>query len=199
MRRRIRTPLALLAVLALASRAARRSTPSARPRRSSPPPSTTSTTSSPQGSVKYNDLDVGLVDSIELTEDDRALVTMSLDPDAPVPADVEAVLAKTSVLGERYIDLVPVGDDPACCIEDGTRIEATSVRTDLEDLVAAGSGLLVDVSADAVRTTIEVGAEAFGGRSQLISGFVDDVNSLVVARSTTAPTTWSPSSTHWTT
>lgn len=133
----------------------------------------------PQGAVKYNDVDVGLVESIELTDDNLALVTMHLDPDAPVPSAVEAVLAKTSVLGERYVDLVALEPDPSCCIDDGTRIEATSVRTDLEDLVAAGSDLLVDVSADAVRTTIEVGVEAFGGNEQLIAGFIDDVNSLV--------------------
>ena len=179
MRRRIRTPLALLAVLALALTGCASLNPFSDARTVVTAAFDDVNDLVAQGSVKYNDLDVGLVDSIELTEDQRALVTMSLDPDAPVPADVEAVLAKTSVLGERYVDLVPVGDDPACCIEDGTRIEATSVRTDLEDLIAAGSGLLVDVSADAVRTTIEVGAEAFGGRSQLISGFVDDVNSLV--------------------
>ena len=133
----------------------------------------------PEGAVKYNDIDVGLVESIELTEDNLALVTMQLNPNAPVPREVEAVLAKTSVLGERYVDLVPLTDSGTCCIKDGTRIEQTSVRSDLEDLVAAGSDLLVNVGADAVRTTIEVGAEAFGGNEQLIAGFVDDVNVLV--------------------
>lgn len=135
----------------------------------------------PDGSVRLNDVQVGHIESIELTEDHEALVTMQIDPDAPVPQDVEAVLAKTSVLGERYVDLVPADEETtsACCIEDGTRIEATSVRTDLEDLVASGSDLLVDVSADAVQTTIELGAEAFGGREQLIGGFIDDVNNVV--------------------
>ena len=133
----------------------------------------------PEGSVRLNDVEVGTIESIELGEDNRAQVTMSLAPDAPVPSEVEAVLAKTSVLGERYIDLVPTTDDPVCCIEDGTVIEQTSVRSDLEDLVAAGSDLLVSVSADAVRTTVEVGAKTFGGREALVGGFIDDVNSLV--------------------
>ena len=135
----------------------------------------------PEGAVKYNDVTVGSVEAIELTDDTEARVTMGLDPDAPVPTDVRAVLAKTSVLGERYIDLVPTDppDEATCCITDGTVIAATEVRSDLEDLVAAGSELLVSVSADAVRTTIQLGAEAFGGREQLIGGFIDDVNAVV--------------------
>lgn len=133
----------------------------------------------PDGAVKLNDVDVGRIEAIELTEGHEAEVTMALNPGAPVPKDVTAVLAKTSVLGERYVDLVPTGQEPSCCIEDGTVIEDTEVRSDLEDLVAAGSGLLVSVSAEAVATTIEVGAEAFGGRQQLIGGFIDDVNAVV--------------------
>lgn len=135
----------------------------------------------PEAAVKLNDVDVGLVESIELTDGQEALVTMGLNPDAPVPRDVRAVLAKTSVLGERYIDLEPIGEDveQACCIEDGTVIEETEVRSDIEDLVASGSQLLATVSADAVASTIELGAEAFGGREQLIGGFIDDVNTLV--------------------
>ena len=135
----------------------------------------------PEAAVKLNDVDVGLVESIELTEDHQARVTMGLNPDAPVPTDVRAVLAKTSVLGERYIDLEPIGTDveQPCCIEDGTTIEETEVRSDIEDLVASGSQLLASVSADAVASTIQLGAEAFGGREELIGGFVDDVNVLV--------------------
>ena len=135
----------------------------------------------PEAAVKLNDVDVGLVETIELTDGQEALVTMGLNPDAPVPKDVRAVLAKTSVLGERYIDLEPIGEDAdqPCCIEDGTTIEETVVRSDIEDLVASGSQLLASVSADAVASTIQLGAEAFGGREQLIGGFIDDVNVLV--------------------
>jgi phospholipid/cholesterol/gamma-HCH transport system substrate-binding protein len=128
--------------------------------------------------VRMNDVQVGRISAIDLTEDNRARVTMVLDSSRPIPADVEAVLARTSVLGERYIDLVPMGDDPACCITDGTVITATSVRADLEELIAAGSDLLVTVSADAVATAIRTGAEAFGGRSELIASFITDVRTL---------------------
>lgn len=131
------------------------------------------------GSVRMNDLQVGTIEAIELTEDNRARVTMALDPEAEVPQDVRAVLAKTSVLGERYVALEPTGEDTSCCIEAGTEITDTEVRGDLEDLVASGSDLLVSVSSDAVRQTIEVAAETFGGREQLIGAFIDDVNGLV--------------------
>lgn len=129
--------------------------------------------------VRYNDLTVGRIEQIELTDDHQARVTMSLDPSERVPADVRAEIAKTSVLGERYVALVPTADEPSCCIEDGRTITDTSVRSDLEDLVASGSGLLATVSADAVATTIETGAEAFGDNADLIGNFIDDVNAVV--------------------
>lgn len=130
-------------------------------------------------SVRYNDLTVGTIQSIELTEDHRARVTMSIDASEKVPSDVRAEIAKTSVLGERYVALVPTSDEPACCLEDGRNIEKTSVRTDLEDLIRSGSDLLAGVSAGAVATTIETGAEAFGGNADLVGNFIDDVNALV--------------------
>ena len=130
-------------------------------------------------SVRYNDLTVGSVQEIDLTENHQARVTMAIDGSEHVPSEVRAEIAKTSVLGERYVALVPTSEDPACCLEDGRTIEATSVRTDLEDLIRSGSDLLVGVSADAVATTIETGAEAFGGNADLIGGFIDDVNALV--------------------
>lgn len=132
-----------------------------------------------EGSVKLHDVDVGRVQAIELTDANEAHVTMAIDAHAPVPRDVTAVLAKTSVLGERYIDLVPGEGESTCCIEDGSVIDETHVRTDLEDLVASGSHLLAEVSSAAVQTTIELGAEAFGGRSDLISRFVGDLSSVV--------------------
>ncbi len=132
----------------------------------------------PRGSVRLNDVIVGQIDSIELTDDMRARVVMSIDPDAPVPANVEAVLAKTSVLGERYVALQPMGE-PAGRLEDETEITQTSIRSDLEDLMASGSDLLGVVSSETVRVTIQTAADTFGGRAGIISGFIDDVNSVL--------------------
>lgn len=131
------------------------------------------------GSVRVNDVTVGRISEIELTEDSRAEVTMEVDADVRVPSQVEAVLATTSVLGELYVDLVPVGDATACCLADGTVIEDTSIRKGLEAIVASGSDLLATVSSDAVRSALELGAQAFTDRSAIIGGFIDDVNALV--------------------
>lgn len=129
--------------------------------------------------VRYNDLTVGSIEAIELTEDHQARVTMVLDGSEEVPANVRAEIAKTSVLGERYVALVPQDDKGVCCLEDGTTIRDTAVRTDLEALIESGSDLLVSVSAGHVATTIETGAEAFGGNADLIGNFIDDVNAVV--------------------
>lgn len=130
-------------------------------------------------SVRFNDFVVGRIQNVELDEDNRARVTMSIQRRHQIPANIRAEIAQTSVLGERYVALVPSGDETECCLTDGTEIEDTAVRTDLEDLIASGSDLLAEVSSEAVATTIRTGAEAFGGREQLIGAFIDDVNALV--------------------
>lgn len=137
--------------------------------------------------VRFNDVTVGGIGQIRLAtsgcpaDAPCAEVELLVDPSAPVPTDVRAELAKTSVLGERYVALVPTSPDGACCLTDGTHLTETTVRSDVEALVAAGSELLVSVSSDAIRTTLETGAEAFGGRADVVASFVDDLRAVVGA------------------
>ena len=64
-------------------------------------------------SVQVADVRVGSVVGIELTDDYRAHVTMSLRDGLEVPADSEAILRTTSLLGEKFIELrAPEGDAP---------------------------------------------------------------------------------------
>lgn len=135
--------------------------------------------------VRFNDVTVGGVGAIRLTSKacpqapPCAEVELLVDADTPVPRDVRADLAKTSVLGERYVALVPLSDDWPCCLADGDELAHTSVRTDVEALVGAGSGMLASVSSDALRTTLETGAAAVGGRGDLVTRFVEDLHDVV--------------------
>lgn len=137
--------------------------------------------------VRFNDVTVGGIGRIRLAtagcpaSAPCAEVELLVDPSVPVPTDVRAELAKTSVLGERYVALVPTTTDGPCCLTDGARVAETAVRSDVEALVAAGSELLVSVSSDAIRTTLETGAAAFGGRADVVASFVDDLHTVVGA------------------
>lgn len=131
----------------------------------------------PAASVRAGDVTIGSITDIELTDDNRARVTMSVIPDTGLPTDTEAVLNKTSLLGERFVDLRPVGDSGQ--LEDGQEITETRELNDLEDLVLSGSDLLAFVASDQLGAAIETGAVAFGGRGGLIGQFVTSVNAFV--------------------
>lgn len=113
--------------------------------------------------VMMADIEVGEVVSIEL-DGTEALVTMALDPDASVPEGVVARVRRTSLLGERIVDLVMPEGLPADAppLRDGAVIEETEVRPDLEDLVREGVDVLAPIAASEVATLVEEGAAGFG-------------------------------------
>lgn len=131
----------------------------------------------PRAGVRAGDVPVGTVTAIELLEDHRALVTMSVEPGTGLPHDVQASLAKTSLLGERYVDLRPTGETGE--LEDGQHIGDTRVVRDFEDLVLSGNEALAFVAADQLAAAVETGAQAFGGRAGLIGQFITDVEAVV--------------------
>lgn len=132
-----------------------------------------------QAQVRAGDVPVGTITAIELTDDLRARVTMEVDAALRLPSDTAAWLSKTSLLGERFVDLRPRGTSGQ--LTDGTELTDTRVVTDLEDLVGAGSETLAFVAADRLAAAVQLGAEAFGGRGALLDQLVTDLR-LVVGR-----------------
>lgn len=130
-----------------------------------------------QASVRAGDVPIGTITAIELTEDELARVTMEVDADIALTEDTEAWLSKTGMLGERFVDLRPQGGEGQ--LEDGDEITATRVVTDFEDLVGTGADVLAGLSAQRLATAIQSGAEALGGRGQLLGQVIDDVQVLV--------------------
>jgi phospholipid/cholesterol/gamma-HCH transport system substrate-binding protein len=104
--------------------------------------------------VQSSDVIVGTIQEIELDQENwLAEVTMCVDSDERVGADVEAVIRTTSLLGEKFVDLQPRSPGPPF-LADGTIIEVedTSKATELEDVFAQlgtilGSGNLEDLNA----------------------------------------------------
>jgi phospholipid/cholesterol/gamma-HCH transport system substrate-binding protein len=129
--------------------------------------------------VHLSDITVGEVTAIRL-DGTQALVEMELDPAAKIPDDVEARVRRTSVLGERIIDLViPEGADSTKTLVSGDIIEETSVRSDLEDLVDEGSELLGAVAATDLATMIDEGGRGFGGQGQELRGLLSNYGEIV--------------------
>ncbi|MDQ4124967.1 MAG: MCE family protein, partial [Actinomycetota bacterium] len=92
--------------------------------------------------VQSSDVVIGTVSKIELKGWDAA-VTMCLDKDEQIPADVEARIRTTSLLGEKFVDLRPRTEGPPY-LEDGAVLgtEDTGKATELEDVFAELAGIL---------------------------------------------------------
>lgn len=137
-----------------------------------------------RGAVKIADVPVGSVRAIELDEDPdgayRVVVTMHVDAQVQLPAELSAELRKTAVLGERYVALVPD-------VEAGGRFESGELITDtrtvpeIEELVLAGSEIAAAVSADRLAAAIEAGAIGLGGRGERLGALIDDLGAVIGA------------------
>lgn len=103
--------------------------------------------------VQSSDVKIGLITEIELDESDwHAQVTMCLNEGEKIPADSEAIVRTTSLLGEKFVDLHP-NSIGAPYLEDGDilDVDQTSKATELEDVFASlaqilGTGNLEEIN-----------------------------------------------------
>jgi phospholipid/cholesterol/gamma-HCH transport system substrate-binding protein len=136
----------------------------------------------PEAPVMMADVKVGTVDSIRL-DHQLALVEMTLDPNAQVPAGVTARVRRTSLLGERIVDLqIPPGlSGSAPLLRDGQVIQHTLIRPDLEDLVRSGTDALAPIAASEVSTLVDEGAKGFGGQGDTLKALLLNFHDIVHA------------------
>jgi phospholipid/cholesterol/gamma-HCH transport system substrate-binding protein len=131
--------------------------------------------------VQMADVRVGEVTAIELTDDFRAVVTLAVDPGVDVPADSEAILRQTSLLGEKFIELRPDDeDDPTAgpYFESGDEVERTREAPELEFVAEQAIELLGGVAAQDLTTLAETGASGFGGRGAELRSLVEDLSTI---------------------
>lgn len=136
----------------------------------------------PSAPVMMADVQVGKVDEIKL-DGFRALVTMSVSRDVRVPVGTIARIRRTSLLGERIVDLVVPETVPldASLLQDGDEIEYTETRADLEDLVREGVDVLAPIAASEISTLVDEGAEGFGGRGEQLGQMLRNFEEIVSA------------------
>ena len=96
----------------------------------------------PNSNVQSSDVVIGNVKDIQLEGWD-AEVTMCLDPESQVPADVTAQIRTTSLLGEKFVDLRSDSPGPPF-LQDGAIIglDRTGKSVELEDVFARLSTIL---------------------------------------------------------
>lgn len=131
-------------------------------------------------SVQVADVRVGSVVGIELTDDYRARVTMSIKDDLELPADSEAVLRTTSLLGEKFIEIraPEESSEGGDILVDGAEVARTSRAPELEFVAEEAVNLLGGVASNDLATLIETGSVGFGGRAVELASLLDSLSTV---------------------
>jgi phospholipid/cholesterol/gamma-HCH transport system substrate-binding protein len=133
--------------------------------------------------VQASNVVVGSVTGIEL-DGYRARATLSIVDDQEVPVGTEAVIRRTSLLGEHYVDLVfPESFDPerGPFMASGDTIEVTDAQADLEDLAGQAAEIVGAVTANDVAGIVRAGATGLDGRGAVLNQLVADARQVADA------------------
>lgn len=153
-----------------------------------------------RASVQFADVKIGSVTGIDL-EGYQAKVTMRIDPGIDIPANAGALVRSTSLLGEKFVEIVPpTGDPPEGRLSDGDVIpsERTGKRAELEEVflklgaILEGGGMndlatFIESSAAMVRDQEAVLGDVFGELRRLtgtIASRSEDIGAAVDALDT---------------
>jgi len=118
---------------------------------------------------------------------DKAVVKIFLNKDAGIRADVKAAIRAKSLLGEKYLELVPQSKD-APVMKDGDVIVDTRASVEVDELLATLGPLMKEVNPKDVATIVRGVAKTIdeeqGGLANIVrnaSAISDDVKGIVSA------------------
>ena len=129
--------------------------------------------------VAYRGVTIGRVGALRLAAD-GVEVDLDIDPDAPrVPADLDAVVANRSAVGEQFVDLRPKGDGGPY-LEAGSIIPRSATRTPppVDDLLTNLDAFAKSVPTDALRTVVDELDIAFSGTGPDLQALLDSTRSF---------------------
>ncbi|MBP2339416.1 phospholipid/cholesterol/gamma-HCH transport system substrate-binding protein [Saccharothrix coeruleofusca] len=140
--------------------------------------------------VTYRGVTVGRVGQLRLTAD-GVEVDLAVDPDAPpIPADLEAVVANRSAVGEQYVDLRPRREDGPH-LGEGSVIPrtATKVPPPVDGLLTNLDEFARSVPEDSLRTVVDELHLAFDGAGPDLRALLDGTRSVTDAATRHLPQT----------
>ncbi|MCB9685041.1 MAG: MCE family protein [Alphaproteobacteria bacterium] len=126
---------------------------------------------------------VGRVERLELKRD-QALVHLRLDPDADLRQDTTARIRARSVLGEKYLELVP-HDPDAPLLRDGDVLAPIGPQVEIDELVTMLGPLVEAVDPEVLRDVAASLAEALRDDPQRVTRMLGNLE-LVLDRAATA-------------
>lgn len=146
----------------------------------------------PRSEVDYRGVKVGDIGALELTPT-GATVNLVLDGDGPkIPANLNAVVADRSAVGERYVNLLPLSDGGPF-LADGATIPAARVQVPVpvQTVLTNLDRLVSSVPLNDLQTTVTELGRAFNGLGPKLQLLLDSTNALTTTAVQTLPQTLS--------
>jgi phospholipid/cholesterol/gamma-HCH transport system substrate-binding protein len=137
----------------------------------------------PQSLVKVADVPVGTVTDIAVGPDWTAQVTVFVNGGVALPPNAQARVRTTSLLGEKFVELLVPKDPAEGRIADGATIPLlrTSRAAEVEEVLGALSMLLNGGGVAQIRTIAIELNRALTGNEPEIRALLDDLDTLVGA------------------
>lgn len=132
--------------------------------------------------VKMADVPVGSVTSISL-DGSRAKVVMAINRSAHVPANVVAKVDRTTILGERYVDLA-VPRHPSGRLTNGGEIRRTAIVPTVEQVIGSGSEVFGAISASDLAEIVNASGRGFSGEAAALHRFLNSLSTVVAGYAT---------------
>lgn len=133
----------------------------------------------PLASVKLDGVKVGVVDRVDLTAGFQAEVTIKIKSDVRLPASTGARVAQTSLLGEKYVQLVSGTTNSEArpgqpALTPGALIdsERTSAAVEVENILGAASMILNGGGIENLQEISVQLSKALDGREQTTKGLL---------------------------
>jgi phospholipid/cholesterol/gamma-HCH transport system substrate-binding protein len=140
--------------------------------------------------VTYRGWNIGRVGQLRLTTTGLE-AELNIDPSAPpVPADLQAVVADRSAVGEQYVDLRPKHDGGPT-LSNGSIISADRTKTPVppDQLVSSLDSLSTSVPTNSLRTVVDESYDAFRGTGPDLQTLLDTVGDFTRTAKQNVPQT----------
>lgn len=124
--------------------------------------------------VRVLGLKVGEVTAIR-PRGETVEVHMAVDGNRPIPADAEAELIPSALLGERFVQLGPPYEDGPQ-LEDGATIplERTTQPAEVDEVLASFERFLSSLDGDALANLVDAMAGTVSGQGEDLNELIDD-------------------------
>lgn len=123
-------------------------------------------------------IEVGHVEKMEVVNNGFAQMKLIIKPEVKVHSDARAEIRSKSLLGEKYVNLLP-GSDTAPLLRDGEQIRDTMTPVDLDEVINHLAPVLTKLDPEDLNVIVHTLAASVKGREKQMGRLIDGSSVLI--------------------